>query len=43
MRFKFRDGDMRVEALVGERSIRVAGPEIDALRERSGQAGDVLT
>lgn len=43
MRFGFRDGDTRVEALIGARSIHAAQPQIDALRERLGLGEDVMT
>jgi len=43
MLLRFRDGDTRVEALVGQRSIYAAQSQIDALRLRNGQADDVMT
>ena len=43
MRFRFHDGGLRVDALVGARSIQAAQPEIDGLRHRCGQAADVMT
>lgn len=43
MLFRFRDGDTRVEALVGARSIYAVQSQIDAFRERLGQAEDVMT
>lgn len=43
MLFRFRDGDTRVEVLIGVRSIHAAQSRIDALREQSDQIEDGMT
>jgi len=43
MLLRFREGDTRIQVLIGERSIYAAQPQIDTLRERTGQVDDVMT
>ncbi len=43
MQLNFQEGDWRVEVRIGKRSIQRAQPDIEELRQRTGQASDVLT
>lgn len=43
MPLRFHDGDTQVHALIGARSVYAAQPQIDALRQRTGQVDDILT
>ncbi len=43
MGLSFSDGDVRVQVLIGHRSILAARHQIDMLRERSGQTDDAMT